>query len=106
MPVDVNLALCNGCPGASEPPCMRVCPGDLLYRGENGIRLRDPRRCWDCAACIKVCPREALAMYLPVSLGGRGARLKARALAGQTRWRCIYPDGKEEVFELPAVKQE
>lgn len=78
---------------------MRVCPGDLLRREEGVVRLREAGDCWDCASCVKACPWGALALVLPVELGGRGSRLSARASPGRTRWTLRCWDGRVEEFE-------
>ncbi|ADG83091.1 4Fe-4S ferredoxin [Thermincola ferriacetica] len=99
MPVKVDKNLCNGCGNATEPRCVRVCPGDLLFKDSaNRCAVRDPRDCWDCAACIKECPRQALEMYLPVQIGGRGATLKAKSEQGVLSWFLTKPDGTTETF--------
>ncbi len=101
MSIAVDPKLCNGCTGAKEPHCVRVCPGNLVEVGPEGTaRLREPRDCWDCASCVKACPREALALYLPAEIGGRGSRLKARLRPGITVWTLIHPDGTIETIEV------
>ncbi|KKM12194.1 adenylylsulfate reductase [Clostridiales bacterium PH28_bin88] len=103
MAVRIYRQLCNGCGGADEPNCVRVCPGNLLYQMDGKTAIRSSMDCWDCAACIKACPRQAIAMYLPTAVGGRGATLKARAYPDRTVWICTRPDGDREIFELPAT---
>ncbi|BAF58421.1 MAG: 4Fe-4S binding protein [Pelotomaculum sp.] len=101
MAVRVNRSLCNGCGDMAEPMCVAVCPGDLLYRDEsNRCAVRDWRDCWDCAACVKECPRQAIEMFLPVQIGGRGSTLTARSGRGRITWKLTRPDGKEEIFEI------
>lgn len=80
---------------------MRVCPGDLLYKNnQNKCQIRDKRDCWDCAACVKECPRQAIEMYLPPQLGGRGAALKAKTNGGSINWTLVKPDGSNETFDI------
>lgn len=80
---------------------MVVCPGDLLFMDEFGkCNIREPRDCWDCAGCIKECPRQAIEMYLPVQIGGRGSTLKARMERGCITWILVKPDGTKEKFEI------
>lgn len=102
MSVLVERELCHGCPAARQAPCERACPGDLLARRRGKVEVREASLCWDCASCVKVCPRGALSLALPLALGGRGARLAARARAAETLWRLRYPGGREEEFVLPA----
>ena len=99
MSVRIDSSLCNGCGGANEPRCVSVCPGGLLYKDStNKCAVRDYRDCWDCAACLKECPRQAISMYLPVQVGGRGATLKARTVRGVVYWLLTKPDGTTEEF--------
>ncbi|MGE5553316.1 MAG: 4Fe-4S dicluster domain-containing protein [Betaproteobacteria bacterium] len=96
----IDRELCLGCSEAEEPPCARTCPGDLLQSEEGGrIALREVDGCWDCASCVKVCPRGALSLTLPVELGGRGSKLTARTAGGRTRWTLRRWDGRIEKFE-------
>ncbi|MGE5416486.1 MAG: 4Fe-4S binding protein [Acidobacteriota bacterium] len=105
MSIRINRALCNGCGKAKEPGCVRVCPGDLLYIDiENRCVLRDPRDCWDCAACVKECPRQAIELTLPTQIGGRGASLKAKRSGCSLEWLLFYPDGRTEEF-IVTVKE-
>lgn len=105
MSIRVDENLCSGCRGAGEPLCVRICPGDLLRRGVTGkAQMREAGDCWDCAACIKVCPRQAIALFLPVQIGGRGAALQARQYPDKTIWTCRRPDGSEEEFILEAER--
>lgn len=105
MSIKVDETLCNGCRGAKEPLCVRICPGNLLKTGLTGkAGIRDARDCWDCAACVKACPQQAIALYLPAQIGGRGAHLKARQYRDKTVWTCRRPDGSEEIFNIEAEK--
>jgi adenylylsulfate reductase subunit B len=99
MAVNIINGRCNRCCQAKEPVCVYLCPGDLFYLDEAGhIKLRDQRDCWDCAACVKSCPQEAIVMYLPVQMGGRGATLTARTSGRKLVWQCTWPSGKKEEF--------
>ncbi len=101
MAVRINSTLCNGCGKMKEARCVAVCPGDLLYKGANGkCSIRDPNDCWDCAACIKECPRQAIEMFLPIQIGGRGSTLTARAIGETVVWKLNRFDGKKEEFSI------
>lgn len=102
MTVRIDPLKCNGCGSADEPFCVQVCPGDLLYRDPvaNRCAIRDIRDCWDCAACLKECPRQAIEMILPVQIGGCGSTLTARTLKDRIVWTLTRNDGKEQVFEI------
>lgn len=68
-------------------------------REEGKVTLREAGECWGCAACLKVCPRGALALELPLELGGRGSRLTAWTTDGRTRWFLWRPNGRGDGFE-------
>lgn len=99
MTVKIDRSRCHGCGITSEPGCVKVCPGDLLYKDEAGkSSIRNAEDCWDCAACVKECPRQAISLVLPVQIGGRGSRLQARKSGGCVTWQLTKPDGKTEEF--------
>ncbi|SHF50366.1 dissimilatory adenylylsulfate reductase beta subunit [Caldanaerobius fijiensis DSM 17918] len=103
MAVRIDRELCNGCGKLDEPLCVRICPGDLLYKNTDGkAAIRDTRDCWDCAACIKECPKQAIEMYLPAQIGGRGSTLKARKSRDKIIWMLKRADGVEEIIEIEA----
>ncbi|GAB6099984.1 ferredoxin family protein [Halanaerocella petrolearia] len=101
MAVKINKELCNGCGKCKESRCMRICPGNLLYKTENNkAKIRDERECWDCGACVKECPNQAIEMYLPAEVGGRGSTLKAKNLGEEIIWTLQKADGSKEEFEI------
>ena len=103
MGVFVDSNLCNGCGTAEEPMCVRDCPGDLMViRADGKATVRDNRECWDCAACVKVCPSQAIAMRLPAEVVVRGVSLRGRALRQKTVWRLRLRDGEERCYETPS----
>lgn len=105
MGIYVDEKLCNSCGTAPEPLCVRDCPGDLmLLRIEDGkATIRDNGECWDCAACVKVCPTQAIKMRLPAAVVVRGVTLRGRALRHKTVWRVRLRDGEERAYETPAT---
>lgn len=101
MTVRIDSSNCNGCGDRPESRCAEVCPGDLLFRNEkNKCAVREKNDCWDCAACIKECPRQAIEMFLPVQIGGRGSTLKAVKEKNRVVWKLFRADGTEEIFEI------
>ena len=89
---------------AVEPMCVRDCPGDLMILKENRKAIiRDNKDCWDCAACVKVCPTQAISMQLPSSVSVRGVRRKGRAIKHKTTWKLKLRDGTERSYETPAT---
>ena len=78
MPVYVDNDKCNGCGSSKEPPCVRMCPGDLMVKDfiTSKAYLRAKEDCWNCYACVKPCPQEAVEMRLSYQLGFFNAKVQ------------------------------
>lgn len=102
MSVKVDYELCTGCPGKGEPPCVKNCPGDLIYINPetNRVEIRNPDECWDCMVCVKLCPRQALETRLPFQLATYKASLKVKKGQENITWKIKDLYGKEEIFTL------
>ncbi len=94
MTVRINSKLCNGCGKRSEGFCEEICPGDLFYREGGKARLREPSDCWDCFACVKACPREALWIELPFQISESRHRLSAHIKTDHIVWKMHDSQGK------------
>ncbi len=104
MGIHVDHEACNGCGTADEAMCVRDCPGDLmLLTPSRKAIIRDNRECWDCAACVKVCPTQAIHMQLPTAVIVDGVTLKGRALLHKTVWKLRTRDDQERSFETPST---
>jgi len=104
MGISVDEKVCNGCGTATEPMCIRDCPGDLMILQDNGkATIRSNRECWDCAACVKVCPTQAIHMRLPAAVVVRGVTLRGRAIKHKTVWRLRQREGDEKTYETPST---
>ena len=101
MSIYIDENVCNGCGKRKETMCERICPGNLLFRNDNGkASIRDQSDCWVCAACVKVCPRHAIELRLPLQIGGNGASLKARVSKEETIWQLKDLKGEVEEFRI------
>lgn len=100
MPPHVNPKKCNGCEGRTESFCEEICPGDLMFVGEDGkAHCRSLRDCWDCMCCTKACPRKAIETRIPFQLGYVGARLVPFVGRNAITWKCTDIHGKTEIFK-------
>ena len=104
MGIHIDHNLCNGCGyPESETPCNMACPGDLIFMESNGkAQICSNADCWDCAACIKICPQQAIELKLPFEIVGGKGFLKAKAYRDKTVWTSQDEEGKEEIFETSA----
>ncbi len=104
MPVWIDPEKCNGCYGAAQPPCLRMCPGDLIVKDSaaNKAYLKYVNDCWDCLPCVKVCPEEAIEFHLSSQFGAKGARLIPHV--DKTKdiivWESIDRAGNRETFTI------
>lgn len=104
MPVWVDPEKCNGCYNSRQPPCVRMCPGDLIVKDHsvNKAYLKYVEDCWDCLPCLKACPEEAIEFHLSYQFGSKGAKLVPHI--HKTRdfitWDATDINGKEEKFTI------
>jgi len=105
MPVYVNPDICNGCGNSAQPPCVRMCPGDLIVkdRGTNKAYLKYEEDCWDCLPCVKACPEEAIEFKLSYQLGFQKAKLipHINGKRDKITWEAIDNHGNVEEFVIP-----
>jgi electron transport complex protein RnfB len=51
----------NGCLGLGD--CVRACPFDALYLGDEGIAVVKPESCTGCGLCVPACPKDLFQLY-------------------------------------------
>ena len=104
MGIHIDHNLCNGCGfPEKETPCNMACPGDLVFMQADGkAQICSNADCWDCVACIKICPQEAIELKVPFEIIGKEGSLKARAYRDKTVWTIKNNKNEEEIFETPA----
>ncbi|MFW6007111.1 MAG: 4Fe-4S dicluster domain-containing protein [Halanaerobiales bacterium] len=98
MSIKINKELCHGCPHRKEGRCERICPGNLISRKNGKAEIEHPQDCWDCAACIKSCPANAISLYLPEEIGGKGAELSAQLKNDEIIWIFRKVKGGEKKY--------
>ena len=100
MGIKIDKDICNGCGKCSVSACMKVCPGNLITKNsDNKAEIKVVSECWDCASCIKQCPKKAISLYLEPQIGGRGNLLKAEKIKNGIKWTVVSPEGEETVIE-------
>ena len=100
MTIKINHDLCNGCPGRKEGCCERICPGNLIERKQGKAVITNKSDCWDCAACVKTCSMNAIKIYLPEEIGGRGGNLLAQVKGDEIIWIIKNNSGKYKKYNL------
>ena len=103
MGILIDDNACHGCTRLPEARCVTACPGDLI-----GIRSEDKKAfmrvqadCWDCYACVKLCPVSAIEVILPYPIAGQSARLMPKMKRESIRWTLTLEDGSQEQFDAP-----
>lgn len=49
----------GGCMQCAAPLCVKACPTNATFKGEDGVVYVDEGRCIGCSACIAACPYQA-----------------------------------------------
>ncbi len=100
MPTFVYMTRCDGC-----GHCVDICPSDIMhidptYRRAVNI---EPNFCWECYACVKACPQNAIDVrgYADFAPLGHSVRVLREEAKGTISWKIIFRDGREKNFESP-----
>lgn len=99
MAIKIDQSICDGCPDYQEGRCERICPGNLIAKEGEKAEMKRPAECWDCAACVKACPRNAISLYLPEEVGGRGTKLRVQQSEKRSLWIFDREDGSRKVYK-------
>ncbi len=101
MAIHVDGSLCDGCEGESEGRCVVTCPGDLMTLDPQTLRAYCRRQgdCWNCCACVKVCPSGAVSPRLSYSIALYGCSTAVEKIRNGFRWTFTDERGGEEVFD-------
>ena len=104
MPTFVYTDKCDGCQGRGEvAACMHICPHDLMKLDTRRMKAynQEPDQCWECQACVKACPHQAIevrpgADYVP--MGGAVIPLRTD---NDITWTIKFRDGEVKRFTFP-----
>ncbi|MFP3256802.1 MAG: 4Fe-4S dicluster domain-containing protein [Candidatus Nanopusillus acidilobi] len=107
MPSLVIAEKCDGCKGKTEPLCEQICPMDIMKLDPATGKARNiaPRDCWDCMACVKSCPNQAIITKIPYQIGGYGAKLVPLMSETSIIWTLTFPDGSFRQVTMPIRKE-
>ena len=100
MPTFVYMTSCDGC-----GHCVDICPSDIMhidttYRRAYNI---EPNMCWECYACVKACPQNAIDVrgYADFAPLGHSVRVLREEKKGVVSWKVKFRDGREKNFVSP-----
>jgi len=73
---------------------------DTTYRRAYNM---EPNMCWECYACVKACPQQAIDCrgYADFAPLGHSVRVLREAEKGTVSWKVKFRDGREKNFVSP-----
>jgi adenylylsulfate reductase subunit B len=89
---------------------MYICPHDLMQVDRDATASgraakaynREPDRCWECYACVKACPRDAVGSRPCTDIAPLGGAVRALSGDDVIAWEIAFRSGGSERFEYPA----
>jgi adenylylsulfate reductase, subunit B len=100
MPTFVYMTRCDGC-----GHCVDICPSDIMHIDETYRRAfnLEPNMCWECYACVKSCPQNAIDVrgYADFAPLGHSVRVLREEKKGMVSWKVKFRDGREKDFVSP-----
>jgi len=109
MPTFVRTEKCDGCHGRDKPACMHICPHDLMLLDRDGLLSghamkafnQEPEQCWECYACVKVCPQDAIEVRHYADVVPLGASVQPSLGTDSIVWTIKFRNGKTKRFKFP-----
>lgn len=97
MPSFVSPARCTGCGS-----CVAICPGSLMALDAPGGRAlcREPDACWECYACVKNCPQQAVRVRGYADFVPLGAECAPVVAPGSIHWTVTFRNGEQKQFRF------
>jgi adenylylsulfate reductase subunit B len=89
--------------------CVHICPDDLMRLDRDGTVTghpmqaynQEPAHCWACFACIKACPRDAIASRAAADIAPLGGAVKPQRGDDTIVWDIAFRNGRAERFTYP-----
>lgn len=103
MPTYVNAEKCDGCRALERPACMYICPMDLIKLDEDMGKSynQEPDLCWECYACVKMCPHQAIEMRGYADVMPMGGMVQPLRGTQSILWNVLFRDGRVKQFRFP-----
>lgn len=109
MPTYVRTDKCDGCSGLDRAACMYICPHDLMKLDTDGTETghamtafnQEPEQCWECYACVKVCPKQAIECRHYADIVPLGGSVQPVLGTDSILWTITFRDGTLKRFKFP-----
>jgi len=88
---------------------MYICPHDLMLLDTDGSRTghamkafnREPEQCWECYACVKICPQNAIEVRHYADVVPLGASVQPVRGTDSIEWTIEFRNGTIKRFKFP-----
>ena len=88
---------------------MYICPHDLMTLDTDGSATGhamkafnlEPEQCWECYACVKICPRNAIEVRHYADVVPLGASVQPLRRTDSITWTITFRNGTVKRFEFP-----
>lgn len=109
MPTYVRTDKCDGCRGEDKTECMHICPHDLMRLDIEGTVTghamksynREPEQCWECYACVKACPQDAIECRSYADVTPLGGIVQPLRGSDGIVWTIKFRNGNMKRFKFP-----
>ena len=87
----------------ATPACMYICPADLMKLDVSIGKAfnQEPDACWECFACVKMCPQTAIDLRGYADVMPMGATATPLRGTDSIIWALKFRDGTLKRFRFP-----
>ena len=88
---------------------MYICPHDLMTLDEDGSAIghamkaynQEPEQCWECYACVKICPQNTIEVRHYADVVPLGASVQPLRGTDSIMWTIKFRNGTKKQFTFP-----